>query len=126
MAIDITTGKFHNSAFKYISFREVGAAAGEQQLVSKDNTISQSFLLEKVVLGCQTGNVNIFDGSSSAVPIFGLNGGGQDITMGQNQQEWDFKGDPIELTRDSTSLCISGTGTFHGFIKWGWATKTQV
>lgn len=123
MAIDITTGKFHQSSFRYVSFREVGAAAGEQQLVSKDYTLGQNFMIEKVVLGCQTGKVNIFDGSGSAVPIFGINGGAQDITMGQNNQIWDFKGDPIELTRDSTSLCISAAGTFHGFIKYGWATK---
>lgn len=124
MAIDITTGKFHESAMKYVAFNEIAAGLALQTLISKDVTIGQGFIIEKVVLSCLTGHVYIFDGSAAggAVPIFGLDGGGGDITMGVGQQVWDFKGDPVEFTRDSTSLCISAAGTFNGFIKYGWST----
>lgn len=124
MAIDVTTGTFHGSSFKWISFKEIGASAGVQQLVSKDNTVGQNFAIEKVILSCLTGHVYIFDGTAGGtVPIFPLDGGGQDITMGTLAQTWDFAGDPVEFTRDGTDLCISAAGTFSGFIKYGWSTK---
>lgn len=123
MAIDITTGKFHSGSFKFVSFKEVGASLAVQQLITKDNTISQNIIIEQVVLACLTGHVYIFDGSDEAVPIFSLDGGAQDITEGHAQQSWNFSNDPIEFTRDSTTLCISAVGTFSGFIKWGWGTK---
>lgn len=122
MAIDITTGKFHESAMKYVSFKEIGASLAVQQLITKDVTLGQGFIIEEVVLSCVTGHVYIFDGSLAAVPIFSLDGGGQDITVGVGQQVWNFKGDPVEFTRDSTTMCISAVGTFNGFIKYGWST----
>ncbi len=123
MAIDITTGKFHESAMKYVTFGEIGAALAVQQLISKDVTVGQGFIIEKVVLSCLTGHVRIFDGTAGdTVPIFGLDGGAQDITVGHGQQVWNFEGDPVEFTRDGTDLCISAAGTFNGFIKYGWST----
>lgn len=121
MAIDITTGKFHSTSFKYIAFKEVGAALGLQTLLSKDETNgSQHFIIKQVILACLTGHVYIFDGSARAVPIFSLDGGGQDLTVGHAQQGWNFESDPIDFTADSTSLCISAVGTFSGFVKFGW------
>lgn len=120
MAIDITTDQFL-SGKQFISFGEVGAAAGEQQLQSKDNTTTrQRFHLYHVALNCVTGNVNIFDGSGSAVPILGLRTVG-DVTIGVNAQVWDFRDDPLVLNNDDgTSLCISAAGTFRGTVKYGW------
>ena len=122
MAIDITTGKFHESAMKYVSCKEIGGALSVQQLITKDVTLGQGFIVEKVVLSCVTGHVYIFDGSLSAMPIFALDGGGQDITMGVGQQVWNFKGDPVEFTRGSRTMCISAVVTFNGVSKYGWST----
>ena len=118
---DFTTGHFH-SGKKYVGFGGVGMAAGTEQLVSKDNTTTkQHALLWFIALNCATsGNVALFDGSDKSDPLFRLFAGG-DVTIGTLAQTLDFRDDPIDLTNeDSTGFCISCTGTFNGFIKYGW------
>lgn len=123
MAIDVTTGRFHISGMRYVAFHEI-AGSGVQDLISKEFTVGQNFIIEQVMLACLTGHVFIFDGTAGGtVPIFALHGGGQDITTGWATQTWDFRGDPIELTRDGTALSICAVGTFSGFVKYGWGTK---
>jgi hypothetical protein len=120
MAIDITTGKFL-SGKKYIAFRELAAAAGEQQLLTKDDTLGkQHFQVYSAWLACGSGAmVNVFDGSSSAVPLLSLKAG--DTSIGGLSQSWDFEKDPLDCTReDGTSICISAVGAISGLIKWGW------
>ncbi len=121
MAIDITTGMFQ-SGKKYVSFSEVGAGAGTQLLVSKDNTTTkQHGQIYGIWLGCATGgDIAVFDGSDKGVPLVRLSAGG-DVTIGTLAQYWDWKDDPVDLTNeDGTCICISSTGTFQGFIKYGW------
>lgn len=117
MAIDFTTGEFE-SGKGWVAFEEVDAAAGTQQLVSKDTTLGlQFFHIEKVILCCGTGgNVGILDGSGAAMTPFRLYG---DVSVGSRSQGWDFAGDAMLLEdSDSTCLCITATGKFYGFIKY--------
>ncbi len=122
MAIDITTGLMGNG-HKYISFREVGAAAGEQQIISKDNTTTkQHFQLFRAVLACVTGKIALFDGSSKAVPNISIPSVG-DVTIGNVSQAWDFGGSYMDFTNeDGTSVCISAAGTISGFLEYGWGS----
>lgn len=119
MAIDITTGVF-NSSWKYLAFHEAGAAAGVQQLISKDSTNgAQKFIVEQAILSCVSGHIYVFDGSDNGVPIFTINA---DTSQTSNSTKWDFGNDPMEFTRDGTDICISAAGSIHGFIKWGWGS----
>lgn len=120
---DLTTGNFV-SGKKYVSFGGVGMAAGTEQLVSKDNTTAkQHALLWFLAFNCATGgNVAFFDGSEKSDPFFRLHAGG-DVTIGNVAQALDFRDDPVDLdNEDGTCLCISCTGTFNGFIKYGWGS----
>lgn len=123
MAIDITTGVFQ-SGKKYVSFHDTGAAAGTEQLASKDNTTTrQHCQIYGIWLSCATaGNVALYDGSGKGSPFVRLFAGG-DVTMGTISQAWDFGNDPADFTNeDGTCICISCTGTYDGLIKFGWGT----
>ena len=123
MAIDITSGVYE-SGKQWLSFAEAGAAAGEQQLLSLDNTTSQRFEIYQIQLGCVTGNVAVMDGSG-ALPIVRCQGYG-DVTIGGNSQIWDWRDDPLMMRDDVTSLCITAVGTFNGFVKFGFASKSNL
>jgi len=120
MAIDITVRHTQNRRF-YTAFRELAAAAGEQQLQSKDNTVGHHhFQIFSAHLACGSGGrLNVFDGSAGAVPVLGISNG--DTSMSAAVLSWDFRRDPLDLTNeDGTSLCISAIGRIQGFIEWGW------
>jgi len=123
MAVDITTGAFHESAWKYVSFNEANASAGVQTLVSKevvnDATRSYSrFIVERVMLSCTTGHIRVFDGSGRDSACFAVMA---DASGAGLAQTWDFRGDPVDLTNmDGTDLCISASGNISGFIKYAW------
>ena len=119
MAIDMTTGSFHNSGWNWISFSDTDSAATSEQLAKKDVT-GKHILIEQVLLTCISGgNLAIYDGSTKASPFLRCppcDGSAGGVTM-----PLDFRGDPVDLTNeDGTSLCISCTGTYSGFIKYGW------
>lgn len=121
MAIDITTG-VHESGKKYVTFSETGAGAGTNLLVSKDNTTTkQHAKIFAVWLACATGgDVALYDGSEKGSPLVRLYAGG-DVTIGTLSQSWDFRDDPVDMTNeDGTCLCVSVTGTYSGYIKYGW------
>ena len=122
MALDITTRSLQGGR-KHTAFRELAAAAGEQQLVSKDNTLGhQHFLIFAAQLACGSGGrINVFDGSAGAVPLLGLSNG--DTSISATALTWDFRGNPLDCTNiDGTSLCVSAVGRVQGFIQWGWGS----
>lgn len=114
MAIDITTGNFQ-SGKRWVSFKEADAAAGEQQLVSRDNTTGSNIQLFWVQLSCVTGGLAIMDGSGG-LAICRVK---DNTDAGVGWGFWDFRDDPLMLRSDATSLCISCVGTINGFVKYG-------
>ena len=110
MAFDVTSIDFR-SGLHGVVFDHSEADGTTQPLVAWDTT-SQKIYIHLIKLSCYSGKVAVFDGSGG-VKIARL------MTTESNYvtEQWDFHGDPVQCD-GTTNLCVSGSGVFHGLVKY--------